>query len=330
MRRYLSRLAFAAVVFGSVGAAQAAPVWVGDFETGDTSQWEGVLNPTFIETVTDPTAQGANAARLTLTNDAVWENGLKRVELNHSPPPERTAEGAELYVAWSFYLPEALPADMSQVIGYWESKNTYHGAMVFEAQGESLLFTTRNPYTQQWQADGVLTPATWHRIALHVLWSTDPTVGRVDLWFDGTQVVTNAVTQTLNDDNWHFLQIGLLRENTPFSDAPVILIDDAVEGDTLADVHPELIAGRGGEGGGGSGGEGSGLVGGGQPDPGTPSDGGASGGVGGGHDGAGVSEPSDGCAMSPTSDGGASLLPFFAAALAIARGRRALSARRRT
>src|SRR5262245_31523885 len=191
-------LSGAGVLVGLAGSASAGPVWVGDLETGDTSQWEGVLNPTFIQIVTSPTAQGAHAARLTLTDDAVWQNGLKRVELNHSPPPERTAEGAELYFAWSLYLEQALPSDMSQVIGYWESKNSYTGAMVFEATGEHILFTTRNPYIQQWQADGALTPATWHRIAMHVLWSKDPTKGAVDVWFDGAQVVTHAVTQTLN------------------------------------------------------------------------------------------------------------------------------------
>jgi len=290
----------AGTVLGLAGVASAAPVWVGDLETGDTSQFEGVLNPSFIEIVSAPAAQGTHAARLTLTSDAVWQNGLKRVELNHSPPPERTAEGAELYFAWSLYLEETLSSDMSQEIGYWESKNSYKGAMAFEAQGEHILFTTRNPYIQQWQADGALTAGTWHRIAMHVLWSTDPAKGVVDVWFDGAQVVTGAVTQTLNDDNWHFVQVGLLRDNVPFSDAPVMLIDDAVEGDTLADVHPALSSGSGG--GGGAGGASSSSSGGGQAQStGAGSTAAASTG-GGGPGSAGGASGAD--AGSPESDGG--------------------------
>lgn len=250
-RPFAALLALVALCTPS-SSARAAPVWIGDLETGDTSQWEGVLNPSYIEIVSAPVAQGAHAAKLTLTNDAVWQNGLKRVELNHSPPPARTAEGAELWVAWSVRLESALPPDITQEIGYWESKNSYRGAMTFEATGQSLLFTTRNPYRMQWQADGVLTPGVWHRIAMHVLWSTDPSKGVVDVWYDGAQVVTHAVTQTLNDDNWHFLQVGLLRENVPFADAPVMLIDDAVEGDSLADVHPALASSSSSSGAGGA------------------------------------------------------------------------------
>ena len=120
---------------------------------------------------------------------------LRRRGLFEEQDADDTAEGAELYFAWSLYLPQPLPSGINQLIGYWESKNSYVGAMTFEAKGEHLLFTTRNPYTQQWQAD-VLTAGTWHRIAMHVLWSTDPNKGVVDVWFDGQQVVTHAVTKT--------------------------------------------------------------------------------------------------------------------------------------
>ena len=37
-------------------------------------------------------------------------------------------------------------------------------------------------------ADGKVTPAAWHRIAMHIKWSKDPNQGAVDIWFDGEQV----------------------------------------------------------------------------------------------------------------------------------------------
>src|SRR5215510_7956635 len=86
--------------------ARAAPVWVGDFETNDLSQWDGALNDQYISVVDSPVIQGMHASQIQLMNDALWPNGLHRVELHHSPAAGRTAEGAELYFAWSFYLPD--------------------------------------------------------------------------------------------------------------------------------------------------------------------------------------------------------------------------------
>ncbi len=229
----------------SPAVAAAAPVWVGDFETNDLSQWSGTLNETidgvdYITVVSDVVAQGTYAGRIELHDDAVWPNGLRRVELHHSPAKGRTDEGATTYFAWSFYLPEPLPVDPSQSIGYWESDSSYQNLMNWSIAGEQITFATRFPdYTTQWQADGVATAGVWHRIACRVLWSEDPEIGEVDVWFDGEQVVTGAAVQTLADGNSTFTQVGLLRGDLDFDDVPVIYIDDAVEGDTLEDVHPD-------------------------------------------------------------------------------------------
>jgi hypothetical protein len=91
----------------------------------------------------DPAAEGRNAARIELHNDAEWPNGLKRVELQHQPDDARTAEGATTFFAWSFYLPETLPEDPSQTIGYWETAQSYQQMMAFDVAGESITFSTR-------------------------------------------------------------------------------------------------------------------------------------------------------------------------------------------
>ncbi|WP_437962369.1 polysaccharide lyase (plasmid) [Sorangium sp. So ce119] len=243
----------------TTGAA-AAPVWTGDFETGDLSQWSTSLNGERISVVTSPVLQGTRAGQIQLTNDARWPNGIKRVELNHKPAAGRTAEGKETYFAWSFYLPEALAADPPTQIGYWESDATYNQMMSFEVTGQNISFATRKPANKvQWQANGAVTPGVWHRIALHVRWSTNPSQGSVDVWFDGEQVVTAGQAQTLADGNAHFTQIGLLRNPAEFTDSPIIVLDDAVEGDTLEDVRPALpSSGEGGAGGAGAGGAGGG------------------------------------------------------------------------
>jgi hypothetical protein len=326
-RPRLLAAALALAAFAAAPPARSAQVWVGDIETGDLSQWSGTLFGEHITVVQSPVLQGSYAAQIQLTNDAVWQNGLKRVELNHSPGAARTAEGTELYFAWSFYLPETLPTDPSQQIGYWESDNSYQQMMAFNVMGEHIQFITQKPqYKVQWEADGKVTAAAWHRIAMRVKWSKDPAQGSIDVWFDGEKVVTGVAAQTLADDNAHFTQIGLLRGKVEFQDAPILLIDDAVEGDSETDVHPALPdnqggGGTGGVGGAGGSGVGGGGVGGAGGGPGGSSQGGSS-----GEGGGGAGEPGDegGCdcrqAAPARTEGG-----MFAilAALAVAGGRRA-------
>ena len=132
-----------ALALAAPGIAHAAPVWVGDFETGDLSQWSYLLNSdvdgmTYSQADTQIVTQGTYAGRIELHNDAVWGNGLKRVELQHAPAPGRTAEGQTTYFAWSFYLPEALPAEPGQQIGYWESNGSYQQMMAFDVAGERM------------------------------------------------------------------------------------------------------------------------------------------------------------------------------------------------
>lgn len=252
------RAIFGFVALTLTAPAHAAVVWTGDMETGDLDQWEYKLNEPHIQVVQAPVTQGQYAAHITLTNDATWPNGLKRVELNHQPGAARTAEGEELYFAWSFYLPAALP-DSDHTIGYWESGQSYQQMMAFNAHGTELNFITQQPsYEEHWKGTGVLTPNTWHRIAMHIKWSKNASEGLVDVWFDGTQVVTGATAKTLNDDNPHFTQVGLLRGQGEFTDAPEILIDNALEGDSLEDVQGILVATDGGAGSGGSAGSSSG------------------------------------------------------------------------
>lgn len=226
--------------------AAAEVFWTGDFEGQDLSQFNYKLNAEingqrYINIVESPVTQGRYAAKIELHDDARWSNGLRRVELQHSPPDARTAEGSTTYFAWSFYLPQSLSVDPSQQIGYWESKNSYKQMMAFQLRGDDLTFYTRQPSNvKQWEGIGAASPGQWHRVAMKIVWSKDESVGKVSLWFDGQQVVNDSPAKTLNDDNGHFTQIGILRGDLDFTDVPTIYVDDAVEGSTLEDVRPML------------------------------------------------------------------------------------------
>ena len=83
---------------------------------------------------------------------------------------------------------------------------------------------------------------------MHIGWSTNAANGRLDVWYDGAQVVNQVAAQTLADNNSAFTQVGLLRGPADFQDSPIIVLDDGVEGDSLADVHPDLPMNQGGAG----------------------------------------------------------------------------------
>jgi hypothetical protein len=214
--------------------ASAQVIWRADFETGDTSQWRSTPKSEGVKVVQNPVREGKHALRIDGTN-AAKRGELDRIEFQHQPAGDGTAEGTERYFGWSVFVPQKL-SDGMHSIGYFEARNAWKQLMNFEVRGEDILFTTRVPYARRWDGQGRLTPGRWHDIAIHVLWSRDPAKGFIEVWFDGEQVVKRATTATLRDENPAFLQVGFMRAT---SDAPeTIFFDHVVEGTTLAAVTP--------------------------------------------------------------------------------------------
>src|SRR5690606_16933938 len=123
-------LAVLTAVAMAPSTARAAVSWVGDFETGDTSQFSNLLNPEVggsatISVTTERAAQGTYAGRVQLVNAAEWSNGLKRVEFQHLPAEGIVAEGQTSCFAMSYYLPEVFPRGVEQTIAYWESNERF-------------------------------------------------------------------------------------------------------------------------------------------------------------------------------------------------------------
>jgi MYXO-CTERM domain-containing protein len=271
--------------------AHAAPIFHGDFETGDLTQWGYLLNEEGLSVAMDPVADGTHSGKVTITKDNLWSNGLNRVEVQYKPPAANGGEGAEAFYGYSFYLPEALSTDNHQIL-YWETDQTYQQVMHVAIEGQNMYFATQKPsFTKQWEAAGAATPGRWHRLVMRIKWSADAATGEVDLYFDGTKVVNAAKAQTYLG-NLAFVQHGILRQ--PTSDkVEVMYMDDARFGTTLDDVMSTV------PGGGGSGGAGGSATGG------SASSGGAGGSAGGGNGGAATAGAANGgAATAGTSAGG--------------------------
>lgn len=221
-----------AVIVCMTRVAGAKETWRGDMETGNLGQWSYQLNREGLSIADDVVLHGKHSARVRITSENLWSNGLNRVELQRKPAPELTRNGSQIYFGWSLYLPTSLSADDHQ-LGYWETEETYVQVMSLHARGRDLSFRTNQPAQELWRGAGRLTPGVWHRVVFHVVWSDRADAGKVSLWFDGERVVDNATIRTFLDKP-AFIQVGILRDTIEATET--LYLDEALEGPSYDDV----------------------------------------------------------------------------------------------
>ncbi|HXI59155.1 MAG TPA: heparin lyase I family protein [Polyangia bacterium] len=223
--------------------AQATVVWTSTFEKGDLSEWMPGTNPTKgarknVEVLGEKVHGGSYACKITVHPDDLFGgNNQDRVDIQHQST--LTAEGKDTWIS-GYYL---MPADagMRNEFAFWESNGSSQNVMDFwiEPKGMTGGGTTIGfgvgalASTKLWTAD--FTVGVWHQVAIHVHWSTSATMGSVDAWFDGQQVVTNHQGKTKADTNTLFYQNGLHRRS-PGNFTDIIYFDDLIEADTFAEA----------------------------------------------------------------------------------------------
>jgi hypothetical protein len=240
-RRTLWVLVCPLLVMAGQRSAGATVVWRSTFEAGDTKEWNGGLNTTKgarsnIDVVMDPVQEGKSSCRIVIHPDDTFQPyNQSRVELHHSST--LTAEGKDTYL--SGYYRMAMDAQVRNEIGYWESNGSSQNVMDFWIEpkaggGTTLAFGTGFLGAKRvWSTDFSLN--TWHQLAIHVHWSVNATMGSVDVWYDGAQVVKDEKAKTKADANTLFYQTGFHRRSPqPFTET--IFLDNFVEADTLDEV----------------------------------------------------------------------------------------------
>jgi len=278
--------------------ARGAMVWTATFESGDLSEFTPGINGTNgermnIEVLGEQVYAGMYAGKITIHPDDTFTFGQNRVDIQHQS--DLTDEGEESWLSGHYFLPE--DAKVRNQIGFYESNTSFQNVMDFwvepkEGGGTTLTFGVGFlGETEVWSGD--FAAGVWHQIAIHVLWSEDEATGRVDVWLDGVQVVTDYPAKTKADGNSLFYQTGLHRTAVAeFTET--IYIDNFIEADSFADAGIMAPMGQGGSGGtGGVGGAGGTSGGGGSGGAGAGGTAGAAagsagtGGTGGGSGGAG-------------------------------------------
>lgn len=241
--------------------ALATVVWNATFEKGDSSEWmpgtnakgpDGVRKN--FEVLGEQVYRGDFAGKITLHPDDLFgQYKQDRVDIQHQST--LTAEGQNSWLSGHYMMPE--DAKVRNQIAFFESNVSYQNVMDFWVDAKAGGGTTINfgvgflGATKLWTAD--FTKGVWHQIAIHVLWSTNASIGTVDVWFDGQQVVTAAKAKTKPDGNTLFFQTGLHRKD-PAEFTEVIFFDNFIEADNQADAaiaapSPDPAGSGGGTGG---------------------------------------------------------------------------------
>jgi uncharacterized protein (TIGR03382 family) len=236
----LRRLFLAAAVCLFAVQARASVLWRGDFETQDLSQWtkvDGLLSRMTV--VSSPIRQGRYALRTELRNGDFASNG-NRNEIVRS---DALTEGLEEYYAWSTMFDASYPSASS-----WQVFTQFHHSgccgsppLEFDIDGETLALDSnvRSPQVTLWSAP--LVRSVWHDFVFHVIWSANPDLGLVELWYDGKKVIAAKAWQTLYPGQTNYLKQGLYRDAS-IQPTAVVYHDGMTVGTALADVAPQLVA----------------------------------------------------------------------------------------
>jgi len=242
-------------------AANATVLWRGDFSTGDISQWTSPQSDalpgqswdphrlSIITTVHPP--DNPRALQVILNaGDIAWNT-------NHTPPiymGSRTevthaavlGEGAERWYRWEAFFPSIYAVNDGKgggaVFTQWHHTSPTQGEpgsppILFSALTNQLQLV-HVPYLNSQAADVLwqtpLIKEQWHTFVLHVIFSSNPSAGLVDLTYDGQHVLSQN-TNTLFPGFTDYLKMGLYRRpNATPSD--LILLANMVEATAASDV----------------------------------------------------------------------------------------------
>lgn len=238
-----------------VHGAPTAPLWVGDFQTGDLSQWQGryfssaSLFGDRLQVGPAPGAPGYAARFEVRQGDRPVASGGDRNELIEQ---DRTINGmvpgdGPRWYAWSTYIPADYNSDSRwQTITQWHQSQVSAPSplkVMLEDDDNTFVLASRPAPGAPDDVELARVPVVrgqWHRWVVGVDWSNDPRDGWVEAYVDGRQILprTYRATQFSLPDGTpvpnHFKQ-GLYRDRTIAAPQALYLRDTRV-GLTLGSV----------------------------------------------------------------------------------------------
>ena len=193
----------------------ASVVWVGDFESGNHSQWTRtqMVSGDRLALVASPRRQGSYAIKATVKqgDDPINSSGNR----NELVKMTREAVGSEYYYRWSTMFDSTFPSVRTwQLFTQWHHEGSSGSPPVeFYVYGEEIrLNIGGSPGVIVWRTP--LVRGQWQDFIFHVKWSPDSSVGFVELYLNGKLVVPKRFIATQFSGQLNYLKIGLYRSDT--------------------------------------------------------------------------------------------------------------------
>jgi hypothetical protein len=172
-------------------------IWSSDFETRDLSEWTSVQAcPGGVTVVTSPVRRGNYSARFSVADDDT------HAKCSGVPTDDPRAQivgpwglfnpGDDVYVGFSTFFPADFPTIDAWLMFQEEYGPPFNGSPTVELDvfGDRLgMWSQQNGVeTKIWLATQDIHKGTaWEDIALHIKWSTNPSVGFAEIWHNGVR-----------------------------------------------------------------------------------------------------------------------------------------------
>ncbi|MFP2906101.1 heparin lyase I family protein [Pyxidicoccus sp. 3LFB2] len=190
-------------------------VWVGDFESGDRSQWSHtqMVSADRLAVVPSPMRQGRYAIKATVKqgDDPINSSGNR----NELVRMTREPAGSEYYYRWSTMFDSTFPSARTwQLFTQWHHEGSSGSPPVeFLVYGEEIrLNIGGNPGVVVWRTP--LVRGQWQDFIFHVKWSPNSSVGFVELYLNGKLVLPKRYIATQFAGQLNYLKVGLYRSDT--------------------------------------------------------------------------------------------------------------------
>ena len=218
--------------------ATATPVWTGNFETGNLTQWSSAQSRAEdrLEIVSDVVREGSHALKVTVRQGDKFPgasgNRNELVYMTHEAP------GSEYYYKWSTLFPKDYPSSNTwQLFTQWHQDGCCGSPpLEFYVVGEEMFLRAGGSNGQiVWS--GPLVRGRWNDFVLHVRWSPNPKEGFVELFKDGQLAAPKTYAATQFGGERNYLKLGLYRDSS-ISQVGVVYHDGFAMGTNLEDVMP--------------------------------------------------------------------------------------------
>jgi hypothetical protein len=221
--------------------------WRADYENASLTQWSALQakDPSRAQVQSSVVRDGQYATRIEVRpgdNNVAGSGSGERTEFMAGQATTGGYEGQEAYWAWSDYFPQGFDAPP----GGWNAFTQFHHtgstgqANVHFAVTDKSRLTLRvmgGSYSSPVRKDFTLAPlqtGRWYDFVFHVKWSANSSVGFVQVWVNGNEVVPKTMTPTIYSGQGVYLKQGYYR--SAYSGTTVLYLDGTRKGGSYADV----------------------------------------------------------------------------------------------